>query len=138
MHCDEVQEELARDSITPGLAAAVHKHLDECAACRRVQLLYSRIDKTLKQNSVWEPPEEFVETVVRRAAPALQGIPEPPRIVTWDVVYGTVLALLLIAVMYFGIRVAAASMAANAVVVAWVSAALSLFVSFWVTRRALR
>src|SRR5438552_5925390 len=114
MHCDDVQEELARQSITPALVEAVHNHLEDCAACRRVQLLYSHMEDALKRNSVWEPPEGFVENTVRRVAPALQRPPEPPRILTGDVLYGAVLALLLIVVIYFGIRVAA-SIAANAV-----------------------
>ncbi len=145
MHCDEIQEELARESITPALAAAVHDHLEECAACRRVHLLYSRMDEALKRNFVWDPPEGFVESVIARAAPAWQKPSEPPRILAWDVLRGTVLSFLLIAVMYFGVRLFletslrfAALMAANAMLVTWGSAALSLCLSLWLTRRALR
>jgi predicted anti-sigma-YlaC factor YlaD len=145
MHCDEAQEELARESITPALVTAVRDHLKECTACRSVQLLYSQMDDVLRRNFVWDPPEGFVQNIVMGATPVLQSAPEPPRILAWDVLRKAVLTLLLIAVMYFGVRLLletsvllAESMAANALLVSWASAALSLGISFWVTRRALR
>jgi predicted anti-sigma-YlaC factor YlaD len=145
MHCEEVQNELARESITTALVGEVQSHLQECATCRRVQLLYSRMDDALKRNFVWHPPEGFVESVVARATPVLQSVPEPPRILAWDIFRRSVLSLLLIAIMYFGVRLVletsvrlAAAMAANTLLVSWTCVALSLGVSFWFTRRALR
>ena len=145
MHCEEVQEELARESITPSLVGAVRNHIEECAACRRVHLLYFRMDHALRRNLVWDPPEGFVQNIVMRATPALQRAADAPHIQAWDVVRKAVLSLVLIAVMYFGVRLLletsvllAASLAANALLVSWASVALSLGVSFWVTHRALR
>ena len=146
MRCDQVQEEFARESVSPALVEAVNRHVANCPACRSVQLFYSRMHASLKRTPVWDPPAGFVEGVVARAAPTLQRLPEAPRLLPRNVVQGGVLALLVmsvvicVAVLLFvqaGVPLLAA-MANNALPVAWASAVLSLCISGWVTRRALR
>ena len=145
MLCEQVQEEFARDFVNPALADAVNRHVADCPDCRRVQLLYSRMDESLKRTPAWTPPKGFVEGVVERSVPAVQSLPEPPRILPFDLVRGGVLALLAIVVMYLVLRVFVyvgvpmlSIMANHALPVAWASAFLSLFMSLWLTRRALR
>jgi predicted anti-sigma-YlaC factor YlaD len=145
MRCEPVQEELARDSVSPELIEEVNRHLADCSDCRRVQLLYARIDESLKRAPVWVPPEGFAKTVAARSVPALQNLPEPPRILPLDLVRGGVLSLVAIAVMFLVLMVFVqmglpllSAMASHALPIAWASAVLSLLMSFWLTRRALR
>src|SRR6185295_17691731 len=102
MSCEEIQKELARDSIDTAIRAAVGHHVASCAACRGVQMLYARMDESLKRNLVWEPSARFANRVVSQIGPLEGGVSSPPRIIFRDVVYGVLVALLAAVITYLG------------------------------------
>src|SRR5262245_28507254 len=100
MRCEQVQEELAHESINPVALEAVTHHVANCDACRQVQLFYARMDEVLKQQPMWNPPKRFVNDVVSHAVSQLQEPGEPPRIEFWNIVDRTVVSFAGIAMAY--------------------------------------
>src|SRR5262245_57492762 len=145
MRCEDVRQELALDSSAAALTAAVKDHLANCPHCRRAQVFVSRVDVSLQRNPVWEPPEDFVNRVVSRAAPTAPRLVPSPDVLTWNIIQGVAIGVLLLVAMYVGVRLFVwagvpllAAMARNVGPVAWGCAAFSLLMSAWLTRRALR
>jgi len=145
MRCEDVRQELALDSSAASLTAEVKDHLANCPHCRRSQVFLSSVDESLKRNFVWEPPEDFVNRVVSRTAPTAPRLVPMPGVLTWNILQGAVIGVLLLAAMYFGLRLFVwagvpllVAMARNVGAVAWGCAAFSLLMSAWLTRRALR
>jgi predicted anti-sigma-YlaC factor YlaD len=145
MRCEEVRQELALDSSAASLTAEVKDHLANCPHCRRAQVLLSSVDESLRRNFVWEPPRDFVNRVVSHAAPTAPRLAPSPGVLTWNILQGAVIGVLLLVAMYVGLHLFVwaglpllAAMARNVGPVAWGCAAFSLLMSAWLTRRALR
>jgi hypothetical protein len=73
MQCEDVQAELARDTMTPAVREAVASHVRECATCQSVQFLYARMTEVVAREWRWEPSSAFASAVAAR------GLEEMPH-----------------------------------------------------------
>jgi hypothetical protein len=140
MTCHDVQTELARDAVRPALTEAMRVHLAGCRNCRSAQLLFTRIDDTLKQGQAWEPPRGFAQRVAARAP---GPVPRPSVLALFlspGVLRTTFLSLVVAAAAYsmqpLVLGRGPVWLVANALTAASTCAGLSLVVAGWWTRRA--
>lgn len=167
MRCEEVQTELARDAVTPELRESVESHVASCANCRRVRVLFGRMEKALQRGPVWDPPEGFARRVAARASGLVPSEFSRIRLLfSPNVLNAATLGVLVAAAGYIGARfleplgpvavslvsnrtttaleayarfvgIAAEAPVANSALLAWACAGVSLWVATWFTRRAL-
>jgi hypothetical protein len=122
---------------------------------------YEDLEDTLKREPLWEPPVGFARTVVARTLTQNHPRPAIEHRPVFHVFRAAYLAVVAAALSYFGtwilwrlmpwvsdramtaadtyemfLELAAGAAAANAMWVAWASAAWSLSVAAWFTRRA--
>ena len=142
MRCEDVQRYMALNVPDPTAQTGVQAHLATCPACKSAGLLYAKIDEVLTAQPVWDPPQHFVRRLVSQLPAAALVSPVLSR---REILQGVALGLSTIAIVgVAGYAVAQWGMTlsdvlnANRVGIAWASAALSLGVSAWFTRRALR
>jgi hypothetical protein len=103
------------------------------------------MDEALRRTFVWSPPSGFTANVVSQALPEFSNLLKRPRILGAYVFQGAIVALVAIAIVCLtmllfveaGVPLLLA-MATHALPVAWASAAVSVCVSIWLTRRVLR
>ena len=164
MRCDVVRTELARDAVTPELQDEVATHIATCDRCQRVRVLLEHVDVTLRRGPVWSPPEGFAErTAVRGSRLVVEESARPRQRIVRDVRRAAILGTLVAAAGYLGasaldalvpvaggyvsdgtataldtytrvVGIATTTLAANAALLAWASAGLSLWVAMRVTR----
>jgi len=82
MNCNKVRNllfgEYADDNITPGLKAAIERHLDNCRECRKLALSLEQSARALRDNRLESAPEHLwyrIKDEIVKAAPA----PRPLR-----------------------------------------------------------
>jgi len=122
---------------------------------------YEDLEETLKRQPSWEPPAGFAAAVVARGLPRNDMPPAIHHRPVFDVFRAAYLAVVAAALVSFGawmlwrlmplvsdgamtavdayemfVELATRAMAANALLAAWASAAWSLSVAAWFTRRA--
>ncbi len=167
MRCDVVQTELLRDEVTPEVRDAIATHIAACARCTRVRDLLEHMDVTLRRGPVWSPPKGFAQrTALRGSQLVVEESARPPQRPVRRVRRASVLGVLVAAAGYLGASalgalapeaggfltdgietaldtytrvsgIAAATLVANAALLAWASATLSLWVAMRVTRGSL-
>ncbi len=161
MQCQDVRKQLKISAQLSRLPESVKAHLLECPACRQTQALYAAIEQELQDQPIWQPPPEFVERVGLRGLASLSGTPAKQRSLfswgtTWPAVAASLPSLLLgllaavfsfLVLLNWNALVAgyrhlvpefSKALLANAIPMAWATAVLSLWVTGWLTRRALR
>ena len=164
MRCDVVQTELLRDEVTSDVRDAVATHIATCARCRRVGVLLEQMDVTLRRGPVWTPPKGFAQrTAFRGSRLIVEESARPRQRIVRDVRRAAILGSLVAAAGYLGasaldvlapvaggfvsdgtataldtytrvVGIAATTLVANAALLAWASAGLSLWVAMRVTR----
>ena len=164
MRCEDVRRQLEDDAPVPELREALVAHIADCFECGRVQLAFEQVDETLQRGPLWEPPEGFAARVAAQA-PDLIGA-QTHRIQA-HLTRSLTIAASVVFVVVFGylwltspgqpaVAVTLANEAAAAIEayeqfvgdlaqalvvssgpLAWASAALSLALGTWFTRRAL-
>ena len=159
MRCEDVRKQLEIDPRPSRLPDRVRAHLLECPGCRRTQALYEGIEQELREQPAWQPPSGFVQRVGLQGLGSLGGAPAKPRFIAWGSVgpalaafiqplllgllaatFSLVLLLKLNALVAGYPQLVTAfskAMLANILPLAWITAILSLCLSFWLTRRAL-
>lgn len=142
MRCEDVQDELARDNLSPAEREAVDSHVTGCDACRSAQLLFATIDATLRRAPAWQPPEGFERTVAALAGVAAPTRPAIGSFLSPDVIHAVTLGVLVATAVYVGGHVAAwivplDLIAGNAALMACTSIVASLGVVAWFARRSL-
>jgi hypothetical protein len=103
------------------------------------------MDEALRRTPVWSPPPGFSANVVSQALPEFSSQLKKPRILGAYILQGAIVALIAIAIVCLtmllfveaGVPLLLA-MATHVLPVAWASAAVSVCVSIWLTRRVLR
>jgi hypothetical protein len=142
MRCEDVQNELARNGLSPLVREAVESHVAGCKVCRSAQLLSAMIDDTLTRAPVWQPPDGFSRAVAAQAGTPAPTRPAAGSMLPPDVVHAVSLGVLAATGIYVGGHLVAwvvplDALTGNAVRLAWTSVAGSLCVAAWFTRRAL-
>src|SRR5215471_545158 len=101
MTCKEVQIELGREDNGSGLREAIDTHVSICPACRRVQLIYASVERTLKGGPVWNPPPGFSQRVasIGKQSVSAPGFEAPPRLALRLTAVAVVAGLLMSALM---------------------------------------
>jgi hypothetical protein len=153
MECEVVQKELASGAIASELREGVNTHLTSCIECRRSALLYSGINEALRNEQVWHPPAGFALRVASVAAPIFVVSRKRNRFGTAGAIAATLVFLAgylfakgrlvsvlgeafgdYVGLVSFGSRI----LVTNAVSLAWIFAATSIFVTGRFVRRSLR
>ena len=146
------------------LDLAIVAHVRGCADCRRVQLVFQQVDETLQRDPLWDPPEAFAARIAARApgligsqtqriqAPLTGALTLAAGVVLVAVVgyllvvspgqaaEGTLVTNQAVAAIDAYARAVgelAQDLVASSVQLTWASAALSLALGMWFTRRAL-
>lgn len=160
MRCKDVQKQLAIDPEPARLSGRVCAHLQTCADCRRMQCWFAGLDRELRENLCWLPPQGFAEHTALQACAMLPTRPRMPHRALQPfealhaaacfrpLVLGFVTAMLCWVVLANGSSLTQAyaagaaalsdALAAHVGSLAWTSSILSLCLSAWLTRRALR
>ena len=76
MRCRKVEKCLAEQELgilSPGKKEALDAHLVKCAACRQVAEEFTRSMTALSEGTDIDPPQDLVQRILRRVAPALVG-----------------------------------------------------------------
>lgn len=164
MRCDVVQTELLRDELTPDVRDAVATHIATCDRCTRVRDLLEHMDVALRRGPVWSPPKGFAQrTALRGSRLVVEESARPPQRLVRRDRRAAVLGVLVAGAGYLGASalgalapeaggflsdgietaldaymrvfgIAATTLVANASLLAWTSAGLSLWVAMRVTR----
>ena len=164
MRCEDVHTELMRDAVAPEVRDAVATHLATCARCGRVRVLLEQMDVSLRRGPVWSLPEGFAQRTALRGSRLVVEEPARPRPrLVRQVRRAAILGVLVAAASYLGASalnalapvagglvsdgiataldtytrvsgIAATTLVANAVLLAWASAGFSLWVAMRVTR----
>ena len=152
MTCKEVQFELSREDSSFELRKAIDAHVSTCSGCRSVQIIYARVEQTLKDGPNWNPPSEFSQRVASIGVQLVQvpALEAPPRLALRLTAVAVVASLLigaLSALMGAGdapsdgssrfIQLAAGALIVNAFPLALAMTILSLVVAVWFARRSL-
>lgn len=160
MRCKDIQKQLAIDAQLSRLSERVRTHLLECPSCRHAQALYAGIEQELREQPTWQLPPGFVERVGLQGLASLGGMPAKPRFISWGIaglavaaslpslLLGLLTATLSLLVLLNTnalatscrqlVAIFSKALLANAIPLAWITAILSLWISAWFTRRALR
>ena len=164
MRCEDVHAELARDAVAPDRRDAIASHLATCARCRRLRALLEHMDVTLRGGPVWTLPEGFAErNALRGSRLVVQASTRTRERIVPRALRAATLGVLVAAATYLGADAldtlgpvtgefvsdrtatvldaytrafggAATTVVANAALLAWASAALSVSVAMRVTR----
>jgi hypothetical protein len=103
------------------------------------------MDEALRRTYVWSPPSGFSANLVSQALPEFSNLLKKPRILGEYIFQGATVALVAIAIACLTMLLFAEAgvplllaMGTHVLLVAWASAAVSVCVSIWLTRRVLR
>ena len=164
MRCEDVHAELTRDAVAPNRCDAVASHLATCARCRHLRALLEHMDVTLRGGPVWTPPEGFAQrNALRGSRLVVQASTRPRERIVPRALRAAALGVLVAAATHLGADAlnmlapvtgefifdrtatvldayarafggAATAVVANAALLAWASAGLSVWVAMRVTR----
>ena len=142
MRCEDVQRELACDSIPLALRESVASHVGECPACGSAQIMYEWVNDILRQAPPWEPPPGFALRVSIRAAEDATGERARDLFPLLNAVNAAKTTALVAAAVYIGIQLVdsfapvVVALTAPSPPVMWAWVALSYSVAVWLVRRA--
>jgi|SoiMethySBSTD1v2_1073268.scaffolds.fasta_scaffold08057_13 hypothetical protein len=147
MQCELVQRQLALNEITQDIRDAVNAHVASCDGCRRAALLYAGINDVLAGEPTWRPPDGFASQVATAVVP-VPGTPQIRKpfaavaaavllLTAYLLVNGSLLQVLsgLFEDYVSVVSVLSRALVTNAVFLVWVSAAISVIATAWLTRR---